>query len=94
MPDLSGLEVCRAIEAQRADMPMIIVTGYVHPDLPAQARELGVHELVLKQNVFEDLVPVSYTHLDVYKRQSPPSAPCGSPSSCTKASTPAKARSG
>jgi CheY-like chemotaxis protein len=57
MPGLSGLHVSRAVSEVRPDLPVILISGYVSDDLPAEARRAGVHEVVGKQNLLEDLLP-------------------------------------
>jgi signal transduction histidine kinase/CheY-like chemotaxis protein len=57
MPELSGLEVARALATLRADLPVLIISGYIFDELPAQARRAGVREVIRKQHLLEDLVP-------------------------------------
>jgi CheY-like chemotaxis protein len=57
MPELSGLEVSRRLAALRPGLPVLIISGYIADDLPAQARSHGVRGLVRKENVLEELVP-------------------------------------
>jgi signal transduction histidine kinase len=57
MPELSGLEVCRQIAALRADLPVLIISGYIVDELPEQARRAGAREVIRKQNVLEELGP-------------------------------------
>jgi PAS domain S-box-containing protein len=55
MPGLSGLELARALAALRPELPVIISTGYITDALRKQAAELGVRELVRKENTVEEL---------------------------------------
>jgi CheY-like chemotaxis protein len=55
MPGLSGLELARALAALRPELPVIISTGYIPAALRKQAAELGVRELVRKENTVEEL---------------------------------------
>ncbi len=55
MPTRSGLDVIRALRALRPGLPAILVSGSVTEELVARARELGVDEVLEKQNTFEDL---------------------------------------
>lgn len=55
MPDLSGLEVAREVHTIRADLPVVLVSGFVDEELRAQANEAGVQELILKGNAVENL---------------------------------------
>jgi len=57
MPELSGIEVCRAVAALRADLPTILVSGYISDELPALAHRAGACAVVRKQHVLEELVP-------------------------------------
>ena len=57
MPEMSGLDVSREVRRMRAGMPIVIVSGYVPDDLPVNARNAGVHAVVGKEQVTEDLVP-------------------------------------
>jgi signal transduction histidine kinase/ActR/RegA family two-component response regulator len=57
MPELSGLDVSRELAALRPGLPVLIMSGYVFDELPAQASRAGVREVIQKQNVLDDLVP-------------------------------------
>lgn len=57
MPELSGLDVSRTLAAIRPDLPVLIISGYIFDELPAQARRAGVREVIRKQHVLEELVP-------------------------------------
>ena len=57
MPELSGLEVGRRVAELRADLPVIIISGYIPDELPAQARQAGVRAVIRKQHVLEELIP-------------------------------------
>ena len=57
MPELSGLDVARALAQLRPDLPVLIISGYIFDELPAQARRAGVRGVLRKQNVLEELVP-------------------------------------
>jgi nitrogen-specific signal transduction histidine kinase/CheY-like chemotaxis protein len=57
MPELSGLEVARAVAALRSDLPVLIISGHIFDELPAQARRAGVREVIRKQHLLEELVP-------------------------------------
>jgi PAS domain S-box-containing protein len=48
MPRLSGIELARAVRTSRPSIPILIVTGFVHPDLELHARELGTCEVLAK----------------------------------------------
>jgi signal transduction histidine kinase len=55
MPGFTGLDVARAVRAVRPDLPVVISSGYISEELQAQAREVGVHHLLQKQNSYEEL---------------------------------------
>lgn len=48
MPGMSGLEVARALRQIRADLPIVMVSGYITDEMRAQAPAAGVCELVFK----------------------------------------------
>ena len=58
MPDLSGLDVARALQRIRAELPVIISSGNLPDQLQNEAREAGVRALVHKQYTLEELGPV------------------------------------
>lgn len=58
MPGMDGLGLLREIKAQRADLPVIMVTAYGDDERRRQAQEFGAAEFVTK--------PVDF---DVLKRQ-------------------------
>ncbi len=55
MPELSGLDVARALQRIRADLPLIISSGNIPDRLQAEARAAGVRGLVHKQFTLEEL---------------------------------------
>jgi CheY-like chemotaxis protein len=55
MPELSGLEVARALALLRPALPVVISTGYVSDELREQARMVGVRGLLKKENTLEEL---------------------------------------
>ena len=42
MPDLDGMKIVQLVRRERAEMPVVIITGYGTPATRAQARRLGV----------------------------------------------------
>ena len=42
MPDLDGMKIVQFVRRERAEMPVVIITGYGTPETKAQARQLGV----------------------------------------------------
>jgi len=55
MPELSGLDVARALHGIRPELPVIISSGNLPDQLQAEAREAGVRALVHKQYTLEEL---------------------------------------
>ena len=55
MPELSGLDVARALHRIRADLPVIISSGNLPDHLQNEARQAGVRALVHKQYTLEEL---------------------------------------
>ncbi|MEY4761941.1 MAG: hypothetical protein RLZZ200_1797 [Pseudomonadota bacterium] len=48
MPGLTGLDVARRVREIRADMPVLLVSGYVTDELVGEARKLGVRQVLEK----------------------------------------------
>jgi len=48
MPGLSGTELARALRSRRADLPIVLVSGYTGPILAERARAAGVTEILKK----------------------------------------------
>ena len=73
MPFMDGLELSRLVKKELPDTNIIILSGYDEFEYAKEAIKIGVEEYLLKpisSNVLlEHLGAVSYTHLDVYKRQ-------------------------
>ncbi|MEY4509120.1 MAG: hypothetical protein RLZZ450_1242 [Pseudomonadota bacterium] len=55
MPGLSGFQLAQQLLAVRADVPIVMMSGNVGPDEQAQARRIGVRELLLKPVGMDDL---------------------------------------
>ncbi len=55
MPGMSGLEVARALRQIRADLPIVMASGYITEELRAQAPAAGVSELVFKPDTVGEL---------------------------------------
>jgi len=54
MPGMSGLDVARAVRAIRADLPVLVASGFVDEELRAQAADAGVVELIEKASDVKD----------------------------------------
>ena len=55
MPDLSGIEVAKALARIRPDLPVLLTSGYWTDDLQAQARAAGVRGMLSKERSVEQL---------------------------------------
>jgi DNA-binding NarL/FixJ family response regulator len=56
MPQLSGIEVARRVEAAGLDTRIVLLTMHDDPSAVLQALETGVAGYILKDNSFEELV--------------------------------------
>jgi CheY-like chemotaxis protein len=55
MPYMSGLEVASALREIRADLPVVLASGYITQELRQQAPAVGIRELIYKPNTADDL---------------------------------------
>ena len=55
MPGLSGIDVAREVRSLRADLPVVMISGFIDEDLKAQALDVGVRELIRKEDSVEKL---------------------------------------
>ena len=55
MPGRSGLEVAIALRKIRADLPVLLASGYISEELRARAPAAGIRELIYKPNTVDDL---------------------------------------
>ncbi|MET0286786.1 MAG: ATP-binding protein [Polyangiales bacterium] len=55
MPGLSGFQLAQQLLDLRADLPVVMMSGYLGPEEMATARRLGVRELLLKPVGMDDL---------------------------------------
>ena len=74
LPDGNGFELCRLIKPQHPDTIIIFLTANDQESDQIRGYEVGAVDYITKPFVIRAL-PVSYTHLDVYKRQYQGSAP-------------------
>jgi CheY-like chemotaxis protein len=56
MPDLSGLDLARALQERRPALPVLLSSGYVSDALRQEAAEVGVHCVMQKEYTLEQLV--------------------------------------
>ena len=55
MPSCSGLELAEALAQVRADLPVVISSGYLSDELRTGADQLQVRHLLQKQDTVEEL---------------------------------------
>jgi len=55
MPGLTGSELAQQMLAKRPELPIILATGFSESITPAQAREIGIRDFVLKPILGNDL---------------------------------------
>ncbi len=48
MPGMSGLEFAREVRAIRADLPVVVASGFIDETLQAQAKQAGIREIICK----------------------------------------------
>jgi signal transduction histidine kinase/CheY-like chemotaxis protein len=65
MPGLSGPQLAERMLAIRADIPVILTSGYVTSDDVAEARRIGVRDVLLKPNSIEELAMTLHRTLHV-----------------------------
>jgi DNA-binding NtrC family response regulator len=56
MPRISGIEVASAIMKMRADLPVVMLTGYATEALTEEAAAIGVREVISKPSSFDELM--------------------------------------
>jgi len=52
----TGLDVARAVRDIRADLPVVIASGYISEELTSQAGGAGVRQIVIKPNVVSEFI--------------------------------------
>jgi len=55
MPHMSGLELAQALREIRADLPVVLTSGYLTDELRAKAPAAGIRELIHKPNTVDEL---------------------------------------
>ena len=48
MPGLSGTDLARSLRERRADLPIVLVSGYIGPMMTERAAAAGVNEILKK----------------------------------------------
>ena len=55
MPDMSGLELARALKQVRPDLPIAMASGYINDELREEAPAAGISELIYKPDTVDEL---------------------------------------
>ncbi|MDH4186720.1 MAG: PAS domain S-box protein, partial [Nitrospira sp.] len=55
MPEMSGLEIAQAVAAIRADLPVVLVSGYLSPEAQAAALAAEIKGIVYKPTMLQQL---------------------------------------
>jgi PAS domain S-box-containing protein len=58
LPDVTGVELVRALRRIRADLPIVVTSGLIDSADADAVRQLGVRELLLKPSEFDELCAV------------------------------------
>ena len=58
MPGMSGLDVAREVKSIRADLPVVVASGFIDETLQSQAAAAGVREVIFKATAVEELSAV------------------------------------
>jgi len=56
MPDVNGLDLCAQARRQWPALPLLITSGHVTDDLVTRSRQIGVADVLPKENLLDDLV--------------------------------------
>lgn len=63
MPGMSGMQLAAALLEVRADVPVIIASGFVDDELCAEAARIGVRSVVYKPTTVEELAELVHSAL-------------------------------
>jgi PAS domain S-box-containing protein len=55
MPGMSGFALARDIQKLRADVPIVLTSGYVRPEDREAARQHGIRDVILKPDTIDEL---------------------------------------
>ncbi len=68
LPDLSGIEVLKALREERIRVPVVMVTGQEDEDMALQAFKLGVADYVIKREGYLTKLPSVLEHVLIRHR--------------------------
>jgi len=69
MPRMSGFDFARALQAIRADVPIVMASGYLRQEDQDTAARIGIRALFLKPNTVEDLGRLLQDLLETVRRE-------------------------
>ncbi len=64
MPNMTGMELCKKIQESRADIPVILLTGFNQNLTPEQTEKAGFRKCVIKPILLEELSQIIREVLD------------------------------
>lgn len=67
MPDMSGIELLRALADLDPDLPVVLTSGSPDAIAPLDARELGAHAYLVKPVAFEDMRETVVEAVDLHR---------------------------
>ncbi len=67
MPKMTGLELSGLIHETRADIPIVLCTGFGSLIPEERMRQVGIHAMVMKPMIAGELTDVVFTALKIHK---------------------------
>jgi PAS domain S-box-containing protein len=58
MPGLSGPDLIKEVRTLRADLPVVLLSGYMRPDDAEKARQMGISNVLLKPHTASELAEI------------------------------------
>ena len=55
MPTMSGLDLASQAWGYAPELPIILGSGYISDEMLSQARDMGVHEVLRKEHLMEEM---------------------------------------